>query len=281
MKKITIIITRYNESNILVNSCLNAISKQEGIKIITYFLDQKNDEKIKSLCKELSNNKVKIIYKNIPVKSLSYARNIGINLSKTKIVLFTDADAIPNKEWAYELFKIFIKDDKIAIVGGMAIPKWAIKPKWYHKSNTLMDKYSIFDLGRNIKETEEIVGVNFGLNKNLLTKETFFDENLGRRPGSLLGGEESDLCKRAKKIGFKVFYNGKAIVQHQIQEDRMNLLWVIKRFYYAGYGKAIVGGMPKTYSSKRNIYDRLILIIIFLPYLIGFLRGKLSKLNKK
>ncbi len=281
MNKITIVITRYNETDDLVNPCLIAVSKQRDIQAIVYFLDQKQDKKIKSLCKKLSNKNIQLIYKNIPVKSLSYARNIGIKLSKTDIVLFTDADAIPNTNWATSLAQIFNSKKRIAIVGGKSIAKWLIKPKWYHKSNILMDAYSILDKGNKTKETDTIVGVNFGLNKNLLKKEAFFDEDLGRRPGSLLGGEESDLCKRTIKKGFKVFYNGESIVQHQVQKDRMNLSWVLKRAYYWGYGRAMLGGAPRIYATQRNFYDKLVLLIIFPAYVVGFFIGKIKRIKQK
>ena len=276
MKKITIIITRYNESNELIIPCITSISNQKNVEAVTYFLDQKKDEYMERLCNNLSNKKIKIIYKNIPAISLSNARNTGIRLAKTDYVLFTDCDAIPDTNWAYELALPFTISKKIAIIGGKSSPKWLSKQKWYHHSNILMDIYSLLDLGENIKEIDRIVGVNFVLNKKLLGKDSFFNENLGRRPGSLLGGEESELCKRAIKKGFKIFYNGKARVQHQIQKDRMNLKWIIRRFYYGGYGKALIGGAPKTYSQKRNIYDKLVLGIVTIPYLIGFIKGKIK-----
>jgi cellulose synthase/poly-beta-1,6-N-acetylglucosamine synthase-like glycosyltransferase len=277
MKKVSIIVTRYNEPNKLINPCLIALSKQKGIQAKVYFLDQKEDDETKSLCKRLSNKNIKIICKNIPAKSLSYARNIGIKLSKTDIILFTDADAIPSQNWAFELTKTFNSKENIVIVGGRATAKWLTNLKWYHKSNILIDVYSTLDLGKEVKETDRIVGVNFGLNKKLLKTEAFFDESQGRRPNSLLSGEDCDLCKRTRGKGFKIFYNGNAIVQHQIQKERMGLFWIMKRFYYGGYGRAILGGMPKTYTDKRNVYDRLLILIISVPYIIGFLKGKITK----
>ena len=171
MKKASVVITRYNETNDLVIPCLEAVSKQKGVSLIVYFLDQKKDEDIKKLSNQLSNKEIKIIYKNIPAKSLSYARNLGVRLSKTDLVIFTDADGIPNTTWASELLKLFLDKKDVAIVGGKATPKWLKKQKWFHKSNILMDKYSVLDLGDGIKEVEEIVGVNFGLNKKVLKKE--------------------------------------------------------------------------------------------------------------
>ena len=276
MKRISIILTRYNEPNYLVIPCLESLSKQKNINSIIYFLDQRNDKKIREFCRKLTNKRNKIIYKKIQAKSLSYARNFGIKLSKTNLVLFTDCDAILEENWAFELSKTFDINKKIVIVGGKSQPLWLEKTKWYHKSNIIRDIYSLFDIGDEIKQTDRIVGVNFAIRKDLLGGEAYFNKDLGRRPGSLLGGEESDLCKRTIKKNLLIYYTPNAIIKHQIQKDRMSLKWIIRRFYYGGYSKALTGGSPKTYSDKRNIYDILLLVIIIIPYLFGYLVGKLK-----
>lgn len=276
MNKITITLTRYRESNDLINPCLKMLAKQKKIKAEIYFLDQKYDKNTKKLCKNISSKNIKFLYKVIPDKSLSYARNEGIKLAKTDIILFIDCDAIPMKDWAFELAKIFKIDNKIAVVGGKSIPKWIKNPSWYHKSNIAMDVYSLIDISNKVTPTEKIVGVNFAINKKHLGNEAMFNVNLGRRPGSLLGGEETDFCRRILKKGFKIYYTPYAVVKHQIQKDRMTLYWLIKRFYYGGLGKAMIGGAPKTYSSKRNIYDIFLMAIIIVPYVIGYLKGRIK-----
>lgn len=277
MEKVTIVVTRYAETNDLVIPCLEALSKQERCNCNVLFLDQKEDNEIKNPCRELSNKNVKIIYKKIPPISLSYARELGTKIARTYLVLFTDVDAIPDRYWAYQLTKTLNSNDEIGVVGGKSLPLWLTKPKWYHNSNIVQEIYSLIDLSDEVKETGKIVGVNFGLNKKKLKFKKYFNQNLGRKPGSLIGGEETDLCKRVIQHDFKVYYTPFAIVQHQIQKDRMSLLWIMRRFYYGGLGKSKIGGMPKTYSQKRNIYDKFILGIIAIPYILGYLRGKLEK----
>lgn len=270
----SVVLTRYNEPNDLILPCLENLALQKNISLKVLFLDQKRDDFMKNYLRKLSNKRINFIYKNIPAKSLSYARNVGINLVKENIVLFIDSDAIPNHDWAYNLFKSFEIND-VAISGGKSKPLWLKSPSWYHKSNMVSDVYSLIDLGDRDMKTPRIVGVNFGIKKSLLKKEAFFDESLGRRPGSLLGGEESDLCKRAIKRKLSVYYVHSAMVKHQIQKDRMSIMWLIRRFYYGGIGKALTGGMPKTYTNKKTIEDFFILPIIIIPYLIGYVRGKI------
>jgi len=275
--KCSIVVTRYSESDKLVKDCLGALSKQKNITCEVNFLDQRDSKEIYAFCKEMSNKNIKINYIKIPAKTLSYARNYGIKISKASIILFTDSDAIVDENWAKEIFKTFSIDKKIAIVGGTSKPKWPGKLKWYHKSNIVKELYSLISLSDEITPVEKVVGVNFAINKDLLGDQALFNENLGRKPGSLLGGEETDLCSKVGEKGFLVYYNPKAIIHHQIQEERMSLRWVLKRMYYGGVSRAARGGKPKTFHKERNIYDRIILPILLVPYIIGYIMEKLRK----
>nr|MBA4405532.1 hypothetical protein [Nanoarchaeum sp.] len=272
----TVVLTRYNESNKIITPCLSSLSNQKNINLEILFLDQTEDAIIKKLCKTLSNKNIKIKHHKIAAKSLSYARNIGINLSKTKLVLFIDSDAIPQEDWAFELVKS-LEFENVGAVGSKSIPLWKSKPKWYNKTLPAKEVYSLFDLGNKTIKTKRVVGVGFGINKKIIDKESYFNEKLGRRPGSLLGGEETDLCNRIRKIGLDIYYVPSSVVQHQIQTNRMGLGWLINRFFYGGIGKAYVGGTPEVKSKKYNMQDKIFVLIISLPYLVGYLYGRLKK----
>jgi GT2 family glycosyltransferase len=276
LKSCTIVVTRYGETNKLLNPCLNALSKQEKCECTILFLDQKIDKETEKICKELSTEKITFIYKNIPAISLVYARNFGINIAKTNLIFFIDADAIPNKDWAYELCKTFEIDPKIGIVGGKSDPLWLSKPKWYNKSNIARDVYSLLDLGNKTKETEKVIGVCFAIDKKRLGNLAKFDEKFSRKKGILISGDDTALCRKIRKQGLLVYYTPFAKVMHQIQKERISLKWLIKRFFYGGYSKAILGGLPKTYSTKRNVFDWLIIPIIAIPYILGNLKARIE-----
>lgn len=274
--KATIVITRYNEKDTIVSTCLEAIGKQKKINLEVLFLDQQKSATIRKICNNLSKKNVKIKYLNIDKISLSYARNLGIKMSKDDIVLFTDADAIPRKDWAINLYKILIEDNDIAIVGGISNPLWSGKQRWYTKSNIVREMYSLINLGNKITRVKKIVGVNFGINKCKINFKEYFDNSLGRRPGSLLGGEETDLCKKTIEKGLEVYYTPKAIVNHQISKERQSVLWLMRRFYFQGISRAKFGGIPQTYSNSRNIYDWAILLLVIWPFIVGYIFEKVS-----
>jgi GT2 family glycosyltransferase len=143
----------------------------------------------------------------------------------------------------------------------------------------MTDQYSLIDYGPNEKEIDRVIGGSLGINTRQMGKEAYFDKNLGRRNGKLLGGIDSEFCERAIKKGFKVYYCGCTIAQHQILESRMTLSWSINKFYYSGYSRAIRGGRPSSMNKKREIVDCLVLGLFAIFYITGLFVGSLNRQN--
>ena len=135
-------------------------------------------------------------YIRIEERCLSCARNIGLDNAANEILLFIDADALAEPDWAYEL-AVSLARPGVTVAGGRILPKWHAQPILLWQAEIVMDQYSILDLGTDEQDVSRIVGTNFGVNRVNSVGEIRFDEAYGRRRGQLFGGEESDLCKRA------------------------------------------------------------------------------------
>ncbi|MDP2090600.1 MAG: glycosyltransferase family 2 protein [Candidatus Gracilibacteria bacterium] len=280
IKNVTITATRYKEPNWLFHETIESLSRQKDVVADVLILDQFLTNETKEYCEKLSNENINIKYIVIEAKGLSFARNYAIKECKTDVLLYIDSDAIADEYWTINMLKTFEIDNQIGIVGGKIVPKWHKSPSILAKADYVYDVYSMLDLGDEIKENSKVVGANFGLNIARLGSEAFFDENLGRKPGKLLGGEESDLCERAIKKGLKIYYNGKSSVIHQVLPERINIMWILKRMYWGGYNRGLAGGKPKASNGggKRNMWNYFILPVILPFYAFGFLKGKKSKL---
>jgi glycosyltransferase involved in cell wall biosynthesis len=228
--------------------------------------------KIKDRIEGLSNENVHFSYVKIPAKSLSFARNYAIKRSLNDYLLFIDCDAKADEHWAHQLWESLLGDN-VAIVGGKILPIWHKTPLALTAAKSVREQYSLFDIGDSLKEFPKVVGANFGLNIRILGNQAYFDENLGRRKGILLGGEETDLCDRALALGLDICYNGKAVVHHQILPERISYRWIFKRIYFAGVGRALKKGLPKP-THKMEIWDYVIIPIILPFYAAGYLQGK-------
>jgi len=273
---ITIALTRCQEPYWLLNLTLESIARQGEVRAKVYVLDQSFHQETKDFCKSLCSESIVFEYQVIPCQGCSYARNYAISLCQTDILLWTDPDVVLASDWAYYLSQTLV-NKKCAIVGGKIMPLWHKRPRWYMKSNVMTDQYSLIDLGEGEKETDRIIGGSMGINVKQMREEACFDENLGRQNGTLLGGVDAEFCERAIQKGFKVYYTGQTVAQHQILESRMNLIWITRKFYYSGFSRAIRGGRPSAMNRKRATADYLVLGVFTPFYVTGFLMGLLEK----
>jgi hypothetical protein len=145
------------------------------------------------------------------------------------------------------------------------------------KSNVMADHYSLMDLGLQDRETDRIIGGSIGMHLKRLGPYAFFDERLGRKDGTLLGGVDTEFCQRVIQQGFRVYYVGQPTALHQIPESRMKLSWILRKFYYGGLSRGIRGGRPSAMNQKREIGDYVVLGAFAPFYLFGLLRGRLKK----
>jgi GT2 family glycosyltransferase len=276
MNHITIALTRYQEPDDLFHSALGGIVHQDNVRAGVHVLDQSYHPKTEIFCKEISSSNITFLYKVIPARGCAYARNVAINLCKTDILLWTDPDVVLQQNWAYVLSSALSNPER-AVVGGKIIPDWQCVPRWYMKTNIMKDHYSLIDLGDEEKETDRIIGGSMGIHIRRLGANAHFDERLGRQKGTLLGGVDAEFCQRIIRAGWKVFYIGQTTALHQIPQSRMNMSWIVKKFYYGGISRGLRGGMPSPMNKKRKLEDYAVLLFFSPFYLAGLLMGIVSK----
>lgn len=273
---VTIALTRYKEPNWLLNLTLGSLARQRDVNAKVHLLDQSFHKETTDFCKSLCSENIVFEYQVIASKGISYARNVAISLCQTDSLLLTDPDVVLASDWAYCLSRTLM-DKNCAIVGGKIIPRWEVRPRWYMKSNIMTDQYSLIDSGDAEKETDRIIGGSMGINIKQLGQQAYFNQNLGRRQGTLLGGTDAEFCERAIHNGFKVYYTGRTVAYHQILKSRMNLSWIVRKFYYSGFSRAIRGGRPSAMNKKRGTADYIVLGVFAPFYIIGLVIGLLKK----
>ena len=275
MTSITIVLTRYSEPDQMVRDCLEslALQKAPGISVTVLFLDQQRAG-LQRYCAAISTENISFVYQEILAKSLSYARNIGIKESKTDLVLFCDVDCTFESNWVSEIVDTF-DATSAAVVGTKIVPKWSMKPYWYHHSPYVLEFYSMLDLGIERKMVNKVIGASFAIDKSKLGKIAYFDENLGRVSGKLLGGEETDLCIRVGNAGMSVYYTPDTFIHHRVEPERIKLTWLIKRAYFGGISRSKRGGSIQTSTkSPLKLRDRMALALIAPAYITGLIRAK-------
>ena len=272
-RSVSICITRYAECNALLARSLAAALAQEGVGGEVLFFDQAPDGGFVESGFSQQNLALRII--DGPCGGLSDARNRGLAQAQNDLVLFLDADAIAEPDWAKKLAEVLDQGD-VAVAGGQVVPGWPRKPPFFTGARVLRDQYSMLELGEETKPVDRVVGAGFGVDKGKLPTGFAFDEKFGRRNGRLFGGEETDFCNRARALGLQVLYVGGARVTHLVDAERLTIGWVMRRMVYAGYGRAMQGGAPNP-SAPPQAIDWLLLPFYLPPYAVGWVWGKLAR----
>ncbi len=272
-RPVTITLTRFAESDALVRKTIAHALAQQRVDGEVLFIDQKPASAVSEADFAVGSLTLNIVRRGLA--GLSAARNLALAEAAHDLVLYLDADALADPEWAAGLAEA-LEQPTVAVAGCRIEPGWPADPPIYARAQVLRDQYSLLELGEGTFPLGRVVGAGFGVDRSKLPPGLVFDDRLGRRDGRLFGGEESDFCRRVRDIGLEVLYVGSARVEHLVPPERLRLGWVIKRMIYAGHGRALQGGAPSP-SSRPNIADWLFLPLYFPPYALGWLWGKLSR----
>jgi len=177
------------------------------------------------------------------------AKNLGIKDSKGQIIAFIDDDSIVQDGWLKNIVAGYI-NDSVGAVGGRILEKPNLGDSFFPKEviAKITSKGSIItkNLDANcpgLVEVDDLRGCNMSFSRTAIMAVGGFD------PRYTLYNwiEETDLCARVKKSGFRVIFNSKAIVFHYAARDRSKGIFV---FFdpMANYS----GGRNSAYFAVKN-----------------------------
>jgi len=178
-------------------------------------------------------------------------RNLGIRESKGDVVIFIDANCIPEKGWLNELLKSIYEEGEYIVAG-------QTRSRYKTTINDLIIK-------RNEKKKylDEFATINLAFKKEIIDKIGLFDERFDY-------GSDVDYSWRAIDAGFKIRYNPKAVIYHDWGSNSREYKRILL------YGSARTRLYLKHKNRWRNIFanDPIVLIypvlIIGLPIMIIF-----------
>lgn len=110
---ISVVVPAYNEEKLLPQ-CLKALKNQRfSLPYEIVVVDNNSTDKTAEIARKA---KVRVIFEKN--RSISAARQKGIEVSQALIIAQTDADAIPCENWLLEIYSSFSQRNDIAAVAG-------------------------------------------------------------------------------------------------------------------------------------------------------------------
>ncbi len=213
MIKTSIIIPTYNRGKLLCNTLTNLIGQlpTDGEIVV---VDQ-SDEVYSELMEIAKNHSTQIHYYKIFVKGLPNARNYGLKRAIGEIIIFCDDDIIPSQNFIKNHLQNY-KEKEAGGVGGRIIlngnqshdnpnlNKVIGKVRWW--DTYLIDNFDATERA----DIDHVQGCNMSFRKEALMKAGGFDECFGGSAHL----EETDLCLRIRKAGYKLVFDPEAELVH-------------------------------------------------------------------
>jgi len=138
-------------------------------------------------------------------KGPANTRNVGAKRSKGSVVLFTDADCVPDRNWIKNMTEPF-KDPKIVGVSGTYKTL---------NSDKLMARFVGYEIEHRHEKMKKQKYIDFigtfsaGYRRNIFLKFKGFDTRF-----KTSSGEDPELSYRIAKAGLKMVFQKKAFVKH-------------------------------------------------------------------
>lgn len=210
MSKVSIIFPTYN-GWIDTRECLKSLQKlnfpKKALEIIVVD-NNSHDGTVQNIKKQFPG--VKLI-KNSKNLGYSKAVNIAVRNSKSDYIVFSNNDIIVDKNYLREMVNLAESDSQIGIIGNMTYLKDQKRKLAFDglRVNPYLGfhQYDLANLKR-VRECDIPPSGGFMVRRKMLDKIGPLDE------GYFLYFEDLDICLRAKKHGYKVIFNHKAIAYH-------------------------------------------------------------------
>lgn len=219
--RVSLIIPIYNAEE-HIDRCLEYISKQERLPEEIILIDNSSIDhsvnKISSFIK--SNRNLNVILLHETNKGPGAARNKGLQSATGGIIVFTDSDCFPRKDWIKNILAVY-ENNEIDAIGGTT---YIFEPR------TISEKIQAIDLCTP-KEMPAIVASNkdeFLLGRVIVTFNGSYKKKVLDAIGSFdesfsIAGEDVDLSIRALENGFKLLIRHPEIVVWHMPRKSLSL----------------------------------------------------------
>jgi GT2 family glycosyltransferase len=239
---INVIIATYNRA-VLLEACLAQLGRQAfrpGDAVVV--ANNGSTDATERVAEEAAARwpgLVRVVNEPRPGKSIAVAS--ALNGCGADVLAFTDDDVLVADDWIARIRQAMANTD-VALVGGPVLPMYARRvPDWLdlHAETgfgrmaaplaLLHYGYAAGPLGPRV-----VLGANMAVRREAFLAVGGYPANLGKLRGTLLSGEDHELCERIQTAGYTAVYDPAVRVRHLVPADRLKIGYFLRWFFWSG-----------------------------------------------
>lgn len=218
------------------------------------------------------------------------SRNYGVARARGELLAFTDSDCVPDPNWLREAVAAFTPD--VGVVCGPVVPRFRLDGP-----GLISAQIGNFTKDRGIYPTANLL-----IRTQAFRQTAGFDERFALYPwGAVVGGEDTELAWRLKRMGFRAAFAAAATVGHLSTPEPI-VTWLLRPVSLQILPRLLptIPELRQTSLWRGYFVDRLHLffqlawmgsLVAFLtatplfalaslPWLIGIRRGVVDRLKQ-
>jgi len=185
-----------------------------------------------------------------PRQGKTFALNTAIARARGSILCFTDDDVRLQADWLARLVSA-MQQYRCGAVGGRILPEWTQpRPAWLettgpYRLGSVIVSMDLGDAFCWFSDTDTLpLGASLAVTASALQRVGSFRTDLGPTTGSLIRGEDSDICRRLLSAGERLLYVPDAIAFHPVDDRRLTRAYFERYYFDQGRARTREEGLP-------------------------------------
>lgn len=219
----SVIVPTFNSGNTLF-ACLQSLTNQsvpkEHYEVIV--VDDGSTDDTAEIAARFE-----VVYLVQPNQGPATARNSGVQQAAGDIILFTDADCVPDQDWLRHMTEPFRNPNVTGVKGTYKTKQTTLAARFSQAE--FEDRY---DLLKKSATIDMVDTYSAAFRKDIFLKMGGFDQGF-----RLANNEDTDLSYRLVSAGYTLVFKPEAFVYHTHQNSLVNYL---KLKFWRGYWRMVV-----------------------------------------
>jgi GT2 family glycosyltransferase len=239
---ISVLIATYNRAPLL-KACLASLSGQEyeaGDEVV--IADNGSTDDTAAVVEDAVRRfAVPLRYVRETRAGKSHALSAAVAGCRADVLALTDDDVRVGPEWIARI-RAVMREPGAALVGGRVLPIFQARvPDWLDLRDAngfgmLAAPLALLDYGPAPQPlgTRAALGANLAVRRSAFEAAGGFDGALGKLRGTLLSGEDHQLCERLQHSGHLALYDPTLVVNHVVPAERLRATYFLRWFFWSG-----------------------------------------------